>query len=333
MVLRSSTTPTPRCSSPPARPRRSPARCSRCASRATRSSPSSRTTTRTPRASRSPARTGVSCSCARPTASFDPDALARAITPTHALILLNSPHNPTGKVFSRDELELIARLCVEHDLVVVTDEVYEHLVFDGRHVPLATLPGMRERTVTISSGGKTFSCTGWKIGWVCAPPDLVDRGADGQAVPHLRQRRAVPDGVAVGLGLPDVDVPAHRRRPATRSAIGCAPGSPTPGSTVFPLGRHLLRHRRHPPARRDRRPRVLPRAAGAVRRGRGPERRVLRRQDAGRPLVRFAFCKRLDVIDEAVVAPEGSAPVRVAAIQHDIVWEDRGRELRAPRRR
>ena len=104
-----------------------------------------------------------------PDYSFDPDELAAAITPRTRLLLLNSPHNPTGKVFARDELELVAELCVEHDLLAVTDEVYEHLVFDGEHVPLATLPGMRDRTVTISSGGKTFSFTGWKVGWVCAP--------------------------------------------------------------------------------------------------------------------------------------------------------------------
>ena len=89
------------------------------------------------------------------------------------LLLLNSPHNPTGKVFSRAELEQVAAVCREHDLVAVTDEVYEHLVFDGEHVPLATLDGMAERTITISSLGKTFSVTGWKIGWASGPPELV----------------------------------------------------------------------------------------------------------------------------------------------------------------
>jgi N-succinyldiaminopimelate aminotransferase len=104
---------------------------------------------------------------------FDADALRAAITTKTRLVLLNSPHNPTGKVFDRDELQLIAELCVEHDLIAVTDEVYEHLVYEGSHVPLATLPGMRDRTVTISSAGKTFSFTGWKIGWVCAAPGLL----------------------------------------------------------------------------------------------------------------------------------------------------------------
>jgi N-succinyldiaminopimelate aminotransferase len=104
---------------------------------------------------------------------YDPDELARAITPKTRLLLLNSPHNPTGKVFSREELQHIAELAIEHDLLVVTDEVYEHIIFEGRHLPLSTLEGMRERTVSISSAGKTFSFTGWKIGWAMAPADLL----------------------------------------------------------------------------------------------------------------------------------------------------------------
>src|ERR1700677_3012592 len=105
--------------------------------------------------------------------SFDPDELAAAVGPRTRLILLNSPHNPTGKVFGPAELAQVAELCAAHDLLAVTDEVYEHLVFDGAHVPLATLPGMAERTLAISSGGKTFSFTGWKVGWVSGPAPLV----------------------------------------------------------------------------------------------------------------------------------------------------------------
>jgi len=103
---------------------------------------------------------------------FDPAELAAAFTSKTRAILLNSPHNPTGKVFSKEELESIAALCVERDVLCITDEVYEHLLYDGRHVPMATLPGMRERTITISSFGKTFSLTGWKIGWAGAPAPL-----------------------------------------------------------------------------------------------------------------------------------------------------------------
>ncbi|HEY0133307.1 MAG TPA: methionine aminotransferase [Nannocystis sp.] len=108
-----------------------------------------------------------------PDFSYRPEELEAAITPKTRAILLNSPHNPTGKVFSRSELEHIAALCHRHDLIAVTDEVYEHLVYEGTHVPLATLPGMQERTVLISSSGKTFSFTGWKVGHTCAPPAIT----------------------------------------------------------------------------------------------------------------------------------------------------------------
>jgi N-succinyldiaminopimelate aminotransferase len=105
--------------------------------------------------------------------SFDPEELARAFTPKTRAILLNTPHNPTGKVFMREELEAVAALCRERDVLCITDEVYEHILYDGTHVPMAALPGMRERTITISSFGKTFSLTGWKIGWAAAPPALT----------------------------------------------------------------------------------------------------------------------------------------------------------------
>ncbi len=105
--------------------------------------------------------------------SFDADELVRAFGPRTRAVLLNSPHNPTGKVFGREELASIAGLCRERGAYCITDEVYEHLVYEGAHVPMATLPGMRERTITISSFGKTFSLTGWKIGWAAAPPELA----------------------------------------------------------------------------------------------------------------------------------------------------------------
>ena len=109
-----------------------------------------------------------------PDLSFDVADLESAIGPRTRLILLNTPHNPTGKVFDAEELGHVARLAIRHDLLVVTDEVYEHLVYDGgRHIPMATLPGMAERTLTISSGGKSFGFTGWKIGWANGPADMV----------------------------------------------------------------------------------------------------------------------------------------------------------------
>jgi N-succinyldiaminopimelate aminotransferase len=109
-----------------------------------------------------------------PRFSFDPLELEAKISSKTKLIVLNSPNNPTGRVFGTEELGAIARIAIKHDLVVLSDEVYEHLTYDGvRHVPIATLPGMRERTLTISSAGKTFSFTGWKIGWAFGPPALV----------------------------------------------------------------------------------------------------------------------------------------------------------------
>jgi N-succinyldiaminopimelate aminotransferase len=131
---------------------------------------------------------------------FDRDELAAAFSPRTRLMLLNSPHNPTGKVFDEDELSFIAQLCVEHDVIAVTDEVYEHLVFDGRaHRPLSTFPGMAERTLTVSSGGKTFSFTGWKIGWASGPADLV--GAVRTAKQFLTFVNGAPFQPAIAAGL------------------------------------------------------------------------------------------------------------------------------------
>jgi len=107
-----------------------------------------------------------------PNWTFDPDELRAAVTPRTRAIVLNSPHNPTGKVFSRAELETIAALCLEHDLIALTDDIYEHIVYRGEHIPLATLPGMADRTVSVNSMSKTYSVTGWRIGWVVAPAEL-----------------------------------------------------------------------------------------------------------------------------------------------------------------
>jgi aminotransferase len=104
--------------------------------------------------------------------SFDEKELRRAFSRKTRAIVVNTPHNPTGKVYTQAELEMIAELCVEHDAIAITDEIYEHLVYRGRHISLAMLPGMRERTITISGASKTYSVTGWRIGWLIAPPEL-----------------------------------------------------------------------------------------------------------------------------------------------------------------
>ncbi len=135
---------------------------------------------------------------------LDVGALEAAVSPRTRLILLNTPHNPTGRVLGREELEQVARVAREHDLLVVTDEVYEHLTFDGRvHVPMATLPGMADRTVTISSAGKTFSVTGWKVGWVVARPDVIDAVTTVKQFLTYVNAGPFQPAVAVGLALPD----------------------------------------------------------------------------------------------------------------------------------
>jgi N-succinyldiaminopimelate aminotransferase len=133
----------------------------------------------------------------------DPADLRKAVTDRTRIILINDPHNPTGTVLSHETLSLIVLLAHQHDAIIVTDEVYEHLTFGDPHIPIATIPGARERTVSISSGGKTFSTTGWKIGWLTARPDLVD------AILAVKQFLTYVNGapfqpaIAVGLGLPD----------------------------------------------------------------------------------------------------------------------------------
>lgn len=133
----------------------------------------------------------------------DHDELRKSVTDRTRVILINNPHNPMGVVLSRETLELIVELAHRHDAIIVADEVYEHLTFNGPHIPIASLPGARDRTVTISSGGKTFSTTGWKIGWMTAPRDLID------AILAVKQFLTYVNGapfqpaIAVGLGLPD----------------------------------------------------------------------------------------------------------------------------------
>lgn len=135
---------------------------------------------------------------------LDPAALRAAVTDRTRVILLNSPHNPTGAVLSRDELEAVATVAREHDLYVITDEVYEHLLFDDeRHIPIATLPGMAQRTVTVSSAGKTFSVTGWKIGWATGPAELIERVLGVKQWFSFASGTPLQHGVAAGLDLPD----------------------------------------------------------------------------------------------------------------------------------
>lgn len=232
--------------------------------------------------------------------TLDLDALAAAITPATRALVLNSPHNPTGTVLRRRELEAVAALAVEHDLLVITDEVYEHLVFDGaRHLPIATLPGMAQRTLSVSSAGKTFSVTGWKIGWVCGPAHLV------AAVRAVKQFLTFVGGaplqpaVAHALRAERGWVAAHRAalqdkqrrlaaglRAAGLGVLGSA-GTYFICADVRPLGyADGLEFCRELPARVG---------VAAI-----PVQVFVDDPAPWRHLVRFAFCKRDDVLDEAI---------------------------------
>ncbi len=235
--------------------------------------------------------------------TFDPADVRTAITPRTKLLLLNSPHNPTGKVFTRDELALLAELATANDLLVLTDEVYEHLVFDGaEHVSLATLPGMRERTLVVSSAGKTFNVTGWKIGWISGPAPLVAavRTAKqfltyvngGPFQPAIAAGLALPDGYFTGAardlqfrrdvlvrGLADAGLPVISPEATYFATVDVRPVQPDGDGLAFCH--------------------ALPERAGVVAVPTGvfydPAHAHL-----GRHLVRFAFCKRDDVLAEAV---------------------------------
>jgi aspartate/methionine/tyrosine aminotransferase len=132
---------------------------------------------------------------------FDRDELRKAFGPRTKAIIVNTPNNPTGRVFTRDELTFIASLCIEHDVVAVTDEIYEHIRYEGEHIPMATLPGMAERTVTISGASKTFSVTGWRVGWIVAPPELTSGIRKVHDFVTVGAPAPLQEAVAVGLGL------------------------------------------------------------------------------------------------------------------------------------
>ncbi|WP_210509168.1 pyridoxal phosphate-dependent aminotransferase [Naasia sp. SYSU D00057] len=237
----------------------------------------------------------------------DPDELRAAVSDRTRLILVNDPHNPTGSVLGAEIRDLLVELAEQHDAVLVTDEVYEHLVYGGeRHVPLATLPGARERTVSISSGGKTFNTTGWKIGWITAPAELVS------AIVQVKQFLTFVNGgpfqpaIATGLRLPDsffdgIRADMERKRDLLVSglqAAGFAVRPPAAGYFVVADAAPLGYEDGAAFCRR------LPELAGVAA---VPISAFCHEELAGeyRSLVRFAFCKRLDVLERAAAQLAG----------------------------
>jgi N-succinyldiaminopimelate aminotransferase len=239
-----------------------------------------------------------------PDYALDLDALRTAITPRTRMLLLNTPHNPTGKVFTRTELEAIAALAVEHNLLVMADECYEHLVFEGEHIPIVTMPGMRERTITVGSGGKTFSVTGWKVGWITSTPELVSAVRCSKQFLTYVSSGPFQYAIAVGLGLPDSYFSAFTENLRLRRDLLSA-GLEKAGFDVMPTqGTFFLTADITPLGGTDGLEfcRALPHRCGVVA---VPTQVFYDNVEAGRRLVRFAFCKKLEVLDEACRRLEG----------------------------
>ncbi|MFH9858984.1 pyridoxal phosphate-dependent aminotransferase [Streptomyces sp. NPDC017202] len=230
---------------------------------------------------------------------LDLDELRDAVTDRTRLLLINTPHNPTGTVLTREELTAIAELALERDLLVVTDEVYEHLAFDGaEHVPLATLPGMRDRTVTIGSAGKTFSFTGWKVGWVTGAPGLV--AAVRSAKQFLTYVASGPFqyAVAEALRLPDAYFDGFREDMRAKRDL-LSDGLRAAGFRVHrPQGTYFITADIRPLGETDGITfcRALPERAGVIA---IPNAVFYDHREAGAPYIRFAFCKRVEVLADA----------------------------------
>jgi N-succinyldiaminopimelate aminotransferase len=231
---------------------------------------------------------------------LDRERLDRATTSRTRVLIINSPHNPTGRVLDRSELEALADVCRTNDLIALTDEVYEHLVYDAEHVPIATLPGMAERTITVSSIGKTHSVTGWKIGWACGPADLIARVRAVKQFLTFAGGTPLQHASAAALRLPEsvADELASTLR-ARRDRL--AAGLRAAGFDVFDsAGTYFICADTTPLGESDATALCarLPHEAGVA----AIPVCALAADPSGatRSILRFAFCKRDEVIDEAV---------------------------------
>jgi N-succinyldiaminopimelate aminotransferase len=236
--------------------------------------------------------------------ALDLDDLAAAVTPATKMILLNTPHNPTGTVLTAQELAGIARIAIEHDLIVLTDEVYEYLTFDGtQHIPIGTLPGMAQRTITVSSAGKTFNATGWKIGWACGPAPLI--AAVRAAKQFLTYVGGAPFQPAIAYALDHEmswvarlrDSLQHKRDRLSAGLLAAGFSVHRPQGTYFVVTDiRGLAGRLHRPADGMAFCLDLPELAGVVA---VPQEVFHDDPTDGKPFVRFAFCKKDDIIDDA----------------------------------
>ena len=239
-----------------------------------------------------------------PSFSYEPEALERAITPRTRAILLNTPHNPTGKVFSRAELEHVAELCCKHDILAITDEVYEHLVFEGEHVCLASFPGMRERTVVISSAGKTFSFTGWKVGHTCAPEAITRALRAAHQFVTYSNGTPLQHAIATAYRTDDTYYETFLEEYRERRDRLCSGLANLGFGVLKPAGTYFVLTDIRPLGFHDDVEfcRMLPEAVGVAA---IPPSSFYLNKEEGRHLVRWAFCKTLPVIDEALVRLEG----------------------------
>jgi N-succinyldiaminopimelate aminotransferase len=234
-----------------------------------------------------------------PDFAFDEQQLRAAFSAKTRAILINTPHNPSGKVYSRAELELIASLCIEHDVLAITDEVYEHLVFDGEHVPLASLPGMRERTIVISSAGKSFSFTGWKIGHTCAPAAITKALRSAHQFITFCNATPFQRAMVHGFRAPDSYFEQFLREYRARRDKLCEGLAEVGFEVLTPAGTYFIQTDIRPLGWHDDFEfcRMLPEKVGVAA---IPTSAFYSDRAAGKHLVRWAFCKTDAVLDEAL---------------------------------